>query len=66
MRSSSCEAAFHDGLKVDRAVYEASTYVIGWQDAGDGSEYELANCKICSSTLADGTERQRIALRKAA
>lgn len=62
----SCSAERHEALKLDRAAYEAETYPIGWQDMGDGMETEYRNHTVCNSTLCDGTERQRIALREAA
>lgn len=61
-----CSREHHERLKTDRSLYERETYLVGWQDDGGGGEYEMTNCKVCHSTLTDGTTRPLRMKQKAA
>lgn len=53
-----CTTRRHNIMKGDRALFKATTELVGWQpDTEDGTELELRNCVLCHSTITDGTTR---------
>lgn len=57
MTTPCCPTSFHDAMKSPRLLYEAVTQFRGWQEQVDDAPLELRTCRICGSTLSDGTLR---------
>lgn len=46
-----CSTERHTEIKQDDKLYKAFTRHVGWQDLGDGTEFNLRACVVCGSTL---------------
>lgn len=57
MANLGCTDTRHEIIKKNRTVFLAVTTFVGWQEDIDEEPFELRNCMLCGSTLADGTRR---------
>lgn len=56
-----CTRSWHEAMKKFRAAFEIATSFLGWQPDVDGAPLELRNCRLCGSTLCDGTRQMEVA-----
>ncbi len=51
--------AFHDALKNSTELWDRLTTPVGLMDDGAGNLLDLANCRVCLSTIARPAKPQR-------
>lgn len=54
---SSCTAERHASWKKVRGIFVAMTDFAGWQEDVGEPPYELRLCRLCFSSLCDGTRQ---------
>lgn len=52
LKHSASALAFHEALKADGELWDRLTTPVGVMDDGAGNLLDLANCRVCLSTLA--------------
>jgi hypothetical protein len=57
MTDGVCTRSWHEALKRVRRAFEVATRFVGWQPDVDGAPLELRNCRLCGSTMCDGTRQ---------